>query len=109
MDKITIYAKHFKGGKDGKGFQKLFAKTEAGSVIECQLSKQADAELTLAKLEWPVIALVEAKDYFIKGKSYTTKDGESKSKDVLVIKEWNSLTQGEFKQHTLSDIDAERA
>ena len=37
------------------------------------------------------------------------KDGSSKTKEILVIKAWNSLSQGEFRNKTLSDIDAERA
>lgn len=108
MNKLSIYAKSFKV-KDGKAFTKLFARTEAGSVIECNLSKTAEAELTLAKLNWPVIALVEEGDYFIKEKGYTSKDGSPKTKEILVIKAWNSLSQGEFRNKTLSDIDAERA
>ena len=108
MNKLSIYAKSFKA-KDGKSFTKLFARTEAGSVIECQMSKTAEAELTLSKLNWPVIALVEEGDYFIKDKAYTAKDGSSKTKEILVIKAWNSLSQGEFRNKTLSDIDAERA
>jgi hypothetical protein len=109
MNKLSIYEKKFKGGKDGKGFKKTFARTEAGSVLECQMSETAKAELVLAKLEWPVIALVDEGDYFIKDKAYTAKDGSSKTKEILVIKAWNSLSQGEFRNKTLSDIDAERA
>ena len=109
MNQISIYSKKFKGGKDGKGFSKLFARTEAGSVVECHLCKDADAELTLAKLNWPVNCILGEDDYFIDTKSYVAKDGSKKDKDVLVIKSWQSISQGEFKKRTLDDIDAERA
>ena len=108
MKKVTIYAKHFKG-KD-KDFTKTFARTEQGSVIECHFTKKADAELTVSGLDWPVNMIIDESDYFIDtSKTYTDRNGEVKHKDILVIKSWQSITQGEFKNRTLDDIDAERA
>lgn len=110
MKKVTVYEKHFKAKDGSKEFTKTFARTEQGSVVECHFTKNAGAELTVSKLNWPVVILLDGDDYFIdSSKTYTTKDGEVKNKDILVIKSWDSISQGEFKKRTLDDIDAERA
>lgn len=107
MESILIYSKSFKT-KNGETFAKLRASVQ-GFVFDIQLSRLADAKLTVEKLNWPVELILDDGDYFVKNKTYTTASGESKTKEVIVVRDFQEAKQGEFVKKTLSDLVAEQA
>lgn len=107
MESILVYSKSFKT-KNGGTFVKLKASVQ-GYVFDIQLSKLADAKLTAEKLNWPVELVLDDGDYFVKNKAYTTASGESKTKEVIVVRDFQEAKQGEFAKKTLSDLVAEQA
>lgn len=107
MENIFVYSKTFRS-KNGSVFSKLKGSTR-GFAFDINLSKDADKKLSEKGLSFPIELTLEDKDYFIKRKSYTSRDGEEKIKDIIVIKDFQEAKQGGFTTKTLSDLVAERA
>lgn len=107
MENIFVYSKSFRS-KNGCTFSKLKGSTR-GFAFDLQFSKNADKKLSEKGFSFPIELTLGDEDYFVKRKTYTAKDGEEKSKDIIIIKDFQEAKQGEFVQKTLSDLVAEQA
>lgn len=105
MDQKTytgvIYAKNYRK-HDGTTFEKLLLKINA-KTYEVTLSKVA--RKSLAGYDLPVKVTFDRKGHFVKDEYYTTKDGEERSKPIVVILEFLTIEETEFESKTLDSLE----
>ena len=73
------------------------------AVIETKFKETIKSAIT-AGLDYPLLLTLEDKDYFVKMKKFTRKDGTEGQKPVIVIRNAQEITQGEFENKSLDEV-----
>lgn len=116
MRQIFIYEKSIKT-KDGNEFKKLRGQDLKTNiyydiVFYKESKKILDNKMFNYQLKYPIVMFLRDKQeaeehgefgYFVKIEKYKDKQGDTREKRTIVIREWLDVQQGRFKEVGLED------